>query len=128
MRQPLCSAVAHWVKILWQPINGSQKMLQYYFRGLICLFLQLALHNLLHFWTLPYVEYFLKFPFVLIVHCILGKVLKIRKNESQILSLYDVFLPFYNLFRYCSYIIFIWCYIFAEDITLFFWFAKQRWK
>lgn len=51
-------------------------MLQYYFRGLICLFLQLALHNLLHFWTLTYVEYFLKFPFISIVQCTLGKLLK----------------------------------------------------
>lgn len=49
-------------------------MLQYYFRGLICLFLLLALHNLLNFWTLPYVEYFLKFPFISIVHCALGKL------------------------------------------------------
>lgn len=51
-------------------------MLQYYFRGLVCLFLQLALHNLLHFWTLSSVEYFLKFPFISIVHCTLGKLLK----------------------------------------------------
>lgn len=58
-------------------------MLQYYFRGLICLFLQLALHNLLHFWTLPYVEYFLKFPFISIVRCTLGKLLKELEKMSH---------------------------------------------
>lgn len=121
----LCLAVAHWVKILWQPINGSQKMLQYYFRGLICLFLQLALHNLLHFWTLPYVEYFLKFPFISNVHCTLRKLTSKWVTNTFPLRCYS---GFYNLFMYCPYIIFIWWFSSAEDLTLIFWSAKQRWK
>lgn len=46
------------------------------------------------------------------------KTSKTLEKMSHILSLYDVILPIYNLFMYCPYIIFIWCYIFQS--------AKQR--
>lgn len=68
-------------------------MLQYCFRGLICLFLQLALHNLLHFWTLPYVEYFLNFPFISIVHCTLGKLKKLEKMSHKYFPFMMLFCP-----------------------------------